>query len=547
MGETSIELEGICPLTTAEALRRAAMLAHDLEAVVAPDGRATFGELAEEVAHVSAALAAAGIGRGDRVGICMGNGRRWISLFLALGSIGAVAVPVNTRLLKAEIAEILRQSRVTALFLVERLLRIDFAETFASLCPDLRQGRASAELPDLKTVIMVGDAARLPSAVSWTEFLKEAREPAPPVCRPDDTLLIQFTSGTTSAPKGAMLTHRSILANGYLAGVRMGVRAGDRFHSARPFFHVVGTSQSIILSLQHLVTLVTMERFDPAEALRLMEAERCTHFSGNDTMALMLLNHPDRASRSLALRGAWLAGSPTVVARVMNDLGAREAVTAYGLSETAPNVALSAWWEPPEIRAAARMRPQPGVEVRIRSAESGRACAPGEAGEIQVRGWNVMQGYFEKPEETRAALDSGGWLSTGDLGRLGEDGRLEFVGRAKDIIRVGGENVAPAEIENILHKHPDIRMAQIVGVPDPRLIEVPAAFVVLNDPDNGPTPDAIIAWCRQNMAGFKVPRFLEIVPDFESIGMTASAKIQKNKLAAYAVSRFGIGREPAAR
>jgi fatty-acyl-CoA synthase len=547
MAETILELEGICPLTTAEALRRAAVLVPDLEAVVAPDGRATFGQVAEEVAHIRAALKAARIDRGDRVAICMGNSRLWVSLFLAIGSVGAVAVPVNTRLLRAEIADILQQSRVSALFVVERLLKIDFAEMLTELCPELPGGRASAELQDLRTVVMVGQAARLPGAITWAEFMTRARDPVPPDCCADDTLLIQFTSGTTSAPKGAMLTHRSMLANGFFAGVRMGVRAGDRFHSARPFFHVVGTSQSIILSLQHLVTLVTMERFEPGEALRLMEEERCTHFSGNDTMALMLLNHPDRASRQLCLRGAWLAGSPTVVSRIMDDLGVKETVTAYGLSEAAPNVTLSAWWEPIDVRAEARMRPQPGVAVRIRSADSGRICAPGEVGEIQVRGWNVTQGYFGKPEETRAAIDADGWLSTGDLGRLGEDGRLQFAGRAKDIIRVGGENVAPAEIENILHRHPGIRMAQIVGVPDRRLIEVPAAFVILNGPGGALTPDDIIAWCKENMAGFKVPRFVEIVPDFESIGMTASSKVQKRKLAAYAVSRFGLDGSPAAR
>jgi fatty-acyl-CoA synthase len=283
-----------------------------------------------------------------------------------------------------------------------------------------------------------------------------------------------------------------------------------------------------------------MDRFEPGEALRLMEAERCTHVSGNDTMALMLLNHPDRAQRRLVLRGAWAAASPAIVRRVIDELGARECVVGYGLSEASPNVAQSCWWEPEEVRVAGRMRPQPGIEVRIRDIAIGRDCAAGEAGEILVRGWSVMQGYFEKPAETAAALDAEGWLATGDIGRLGADGRLEFTGRAKEIIRVGGENVAPAEVEDILHRHPAIRQAVVVGVPDPRLMEVPYAFVVLNEGAVA-TEAELLAWARDRMAGFKAPRHLRLVEGFESIGMTASAKVQRGPLARHAVQLLGLG------
>ena len=186
--------------------------------------------------------------------------------------------------------------------------------------------------------------------------------PAEPCCEPGDTLLIQYTSGTTAFPKGVLLAHRSMLGNGFVSGGRMGLRIGDRFHSARPFFHVAGSSLSILACVQHAATLVTMERFEAGEALMLMERERCTHFSGNDTMALMLLNHPDRASRHLVLRGAWAAASPTIVRRIIDELGARECVVGYGLSEASPNVAQSCWWEPEDVRVSARMRPQPGVE-----------------------------------------------------------------------------------------------------------------------------------------------------------------------------------------
>jgi fatty-acyl-CoA synthase len=240
------------------------------------------------------------------------------------------------------------------------------------------------------------------------------------------------------------------------------------------------------------------------------------------------------------LRGAWAAASPAIVRRIIDELGARECVVGYGLSEAAPNVAQSCWWEPEDVRVAARMRPQPGIEVRIRDIATGRDCAPGEAGEILVRGWSVMQGYFDKPDETAAAIDAQGWLATGDIGRTGADSRLEFAGRAKEIIRVGGENVAPAEVEDMLHRHPAIRQAVVVGVPDPRLMEVPCAFVVLNEGATA-TEDELLAWARDRMAGFKAPRHLRLVDGFEAIGMTASAKVQRKPLAEHAAKLLGLG------
>ncbi|WP_343715366.1 AMP-binding protein [Inquilinus sp.] len=532
-----MRLDGLCPLTTADALRRAAATAPDVEAVVAPDGRITFAGLEREVARIRSALAAGGVRRGDHVGLCLGNSHRFVAIFLAIGSLGAVAVPVNTRFVAPELAYALGQSRISTLITADRVLKVDFIAMLRGICPGIDTGLPDAAFPALRQVIVIGEDVPA-AATSWRDFIAAGDGEVPPACSPDDVLLIQYTSGTTSFPKGVMLTHRSMLANAFFSGGRMGFRIGDRFHSARPFFHVAGTTLSILSSLQHLVTLVSMERFEPGEALRLMEAERCTHVSGNDTMALMLLNHPDRPRRRLALRGGWLAASPTIIRRAIDELGMRECVAGYGLSEASPNVAQSAWWEPEEVRAAALMRPQPGVEIRIR-AEDGRDAAAGEAGEILVRGWNVMRGYFDKPEETAAALAPDGWLATGDLGRLDAEGRLTFLGRAKDTIRVGGENVAPAEVENVLHGHPRIRQAAAVGVPDDRLVEVVAVFVTLND-GTACAPDDIIAWSRGRMAGFKVPRHVWIVDGFEAIGMTASAKIQKKQLAAHARQLLGL-------
>lgn len=534
-----MDLMTLCPLTVPDALARAVALAPDVEAIVANDGRATFAELNAQVAEIRRALRAAGIGKGDHVGLCLGNGRNWIALFLALGSIGAVTVPMNTRFRSEELAYGLRQSRVVALFVADRVLSSDFIAMLGQICPAIESGLPDANLPDLKQVIVLGRTVP-EGAVAFVDFLAAGRgqDEAQGKVDPGDVLLIQYTSGTTSFPKGVMLTHANMLANAFVSGHRIGFRAADRFHSARPFFHVAGSTLSVLASLQHGVTLVTMDRFEPEEALRLMEEERCTHFSGNDTMALMLLNHPSRPSRKLHLRGAWAAASPTVMHRIIDELGARECVAGYGLSEASPNIAQSCWWEPEDVRVASRMRVQPGVEVRI-VGEDGTDQPPGTPGEIVVRGWNVMRGYFDKPKETADALSADGWLSTGDLGRLRPDNRLEFLGRLKDIVRVGGENVSPAEVEDMLHRHPAIRQAAVVGVPDARLTEVVAVFVIANE---GVVcdPDDVMAWSRERMAGFKVPRHVWVVEEFESIGMTASSKIQKRQLAAHARNLMGL-------
>ncbi len=529
-----------CATTLPQALALAVRLSGGDEAVVCDGERITYGALAARVDEVAAALAALGVRRGDHVGICLGNSIRWIVLFHAIARLGAVTVPVNTRLKAEEIAYTLRQSDVTTLFVAGRLLRIDFIALLRQICPAIDTALPDTALPKLSRVVVLGDEVPA-GAVGFSEFLcgAEGLAPPEPACLPDDPLLIQYTSGTTSFPKGAVLTHRNMLWNAYSAGRFFGLRAGERYFSPRPFFHVAGSTLAVIASLQYGACLVSSERYEPSEALRLLEEERCTLMSGNDTIFLMLLNHPDLPRRKLVLRGGWAAATPAVMERIATQLGATETVVCYGQSEASPNVCASAWWDPLDDRIAGLMRIHPGIEVAIRTGEDRADPAPGEVGEIYVRGWNVMKGYYAKPEETRAALSVDGWLRTGDLGRLLPDGRMAFVGRAKDIIRVGGENVAMADIENVLHRHPGIQQAQVVGVPDDRLIEVPAAFVILSG-ESSLAPADIIAWSRQHLAGFKVPRYVQIVESFDLIGMTASSKVQKDKLAAHARQVFGL-------
>ena len=324
-----------------------------------------------------------------------------------------------------------------------------------------------------------------------------------------------------------MLTHDNMLRNAWAAGSRMGVRADDRYFNCRPFFHVGGSTMSALMSLVFGSCLVTLPTFEARAALEIMERERCTLTSGNDTIYQMLMGHEDFARRKLSLRGGWAAAGPQTMRAIIDKLGMKAVCAAYGLSEASPNVVMSDWRDPEELRVQGLARPHEGMQLRIQD------------GEIQVRGWSVMKGYFNDLEATAKAFTMDGWLRTGDLGELTPDGRLRMVGRMKDVFRVGGENVAPAEVEEVLLAHPAVETAQVVGVPDARLGEVPCAYVTLKAGFSAST-DEILSFVKQKAANFRVPRYLRIVDDFEAIGMTASGKVQKTKLRDHALKEFGL-------
>ncbi|WP_432790880.1 AMP-binding protein [Brevibacterium sp. K11IcPPYGO002] len=539
-----------CPLTTSAVLARAAATVPDLEAVVCGEDRVTYAELKHAADTAAEVLQRIGIRAGDRVALCAGNGPRWAELFYAITGIGAVVVAVNTRYRSSDLAHVLSDSQAAFLITAPRVLSNDFLSTIDSIGPGPESQLPHPELPHLKSVVVLDDDAEAKIAAGWTRWSDFVGPRSQEATTDDDatdrnnktvvddsfeidpasTSLIQYTSGTTSRPKGVLLTHRGMCADAHFSAVRMGLRAGDRFHSVRPFFHVAGSTLSVLSSAQSMSTLVTMERFVAGTALEVLERERCTHFSGNDTIALMLLDHPDRPQRTLVLRGAWVAASAAVLRRVAEELGATEVVAGYGQSEASPNVAQSAWWEPADVRLASAMLPQPGVEVRIWDDAADEPVPTGARGEIQVRGWNVMTGYLNNPTATRNACTSDGWLRTGDLGTLDEEGRLIYVGRLKEMIRVGGENVSPVEIEEELLLHPAVRQAVVVGVPDPRLIEVPFAFISLSHGKSMGEAE-LVAWLRERVAGFKVPKYVRFLDDFEELGMTASSKIQRGGLA----------------
>ncbi len=517
--------------TIPDALAEAVARWPDGEAFVGPGGRVTWRQLGAEVDRTAAGLAAAGVMPGDHVGLLMGNGLDWVRSFYALARLRAVTVPLSTRFKPAELAFCLGQARITTVVCVERLLGIDLPGLIAdgvALVPDRPAPR-----------VLVLDRAwpgPMPGAVPTS------------AARPSETALIQYTSGTTAFPKGVMLTHAAMVGNARGAARRIGVQPDDRYLSVRPYYHVAGTTLSLLVSVVSGCCLLTVERFEPGAVLALLADERCTLTSGNDTIFLMLLGHPDLDAGRLHLRGGWAAAGPEVMAQIVEVLGATGMCNAYGLSEAAPNVAMSWAHDPLALRVEGWLPPQDGVEVRIVETEGvdpgDQVLGPGHTGEIQVRGTSVMQGYFDQPEATAAVLDAEGWLRTGDLGVLDAEGRLRMVGRLKDVFRVGGENVAPAEVEEVLHAHPAVAVAQVVGVPDPRLGEVPAAYVVLRtDVANGSVgEDELVEWCRARVAGFRVPRYVRVVDTFDGIGMTGSSKVQKARLREHALVELGLDR-----
>jgi fatty-acyl-CoA synthase len=471
------------------------------EALVTPEGRWTYEELRRKARQAAGALQALGIGKGDRVAILLPNGADWLALFYGAALIGAVTVPVNTRFKTAEIDYCLKRSGAKALFYIGQFLKNDYE--------DMVRGIAGVLKINLYKERIEG------------EYVQTGVQPS-------DLLLIQFTSGTTAFPKGAMLTHDSMLRNAWEAGARVGIRAEDRYFNCRPFFHVGGSTLSALMSLVYGACLVTLPAFEAGTALEMMERERCTLVSGNDTIFQMLMGHEDFPGRKLSLRGGWAAAGPQTMRQIIDRLGMKTVCAAYGLSEASPNVVMSDWREPEELRVQGLALPLPGLEVRI-----------SDEGEIQVRGWSLMRGYVNDPENTAKAFTPDGWLKTGDLGELTADGRLRMFGRLKDLFRVGGENVAPAEVEEVLLSHPAVETAQVVGVPDSRLGEVACAYVTLKA-GFAVTEEKILAFMKQKCANFRVPRYLRIVHDFESIGMTASGKVQKQKLREHALREFKL-------
>lgn len=496
----------------------------------------TYAEAWTRAERIAAGLLALGVAPGDKVSIWAPNSPEWLAVMLACGLAGAVLVPVNTRFKLEELEYCLRQSDSRTLFTVDRFLGVPFLGALRELCPDLSLSAPgelrSGRLPLLRDVILMGDG-RGPGTTALADLegrgaaAHDQLHVARRTVTPDHIVIIQYTSGTTGFPKGVQLAQHQVIRNGFLIGQRMDIVPGDRIFSPLPFVHVGGTVLTILVALTHRASIVTVAAFDPEEALSLITSHRCTAMTGIETHFLMLYQHPALRDHDVrSLQKGWVIGPQEVVRGTIERLGVRRIVNAYGLSEASPNCTTTLPDDPVEFRVASVGRPQPGVELRIVDPATGATLPPGAVGELCVRGWNVMKGYYKRPEETAKAIDPDGWLHTGDMARLDGSGALYFVGRMKDIVRVGGENVAALEVENVLLRHAKVKNAAVVPIPDPRLTEVPLAVVVLKEGEAA-TEEELIAFCRDRMANFKVPRRVKFVRE---LPLTGSGKVQKYKL-----------------
>jgi HIP---CoA ligase len=508
------------PTTIPAALLHAAERFGDREALIDSDSRWTYPDLADAALDSAAGMMAAGVERGDRVAVWAPNGRLFVAAALGAVTAGAVLVPLNTRFKSDEAAWILRRSGARLLVTDSGFLGHDYVGMLRD-----------AELPALTEIITPNGGGGL----SWASFLRRgsgvsrdetlARAGA---VTADDVCDMFFTSGTTGRPKGVMTTHGQSIRVYTAWADGVGLREGDRYLVINPMFHTFGYKAGLLACLIRGATVISQPAFDAAEAIRLIERERVTVLPGPPTLYASLLDYPARAghdlsSLRLAVTGAAVVPVPLVM-RMRAELF-REVIIAYGLTESCGTVTVGDPDAEPETACRTVGRAIPGTEVII-GGPGGAPLPPGSTGEVLVRGYNVMRGYFDDPAATAAAIDPAGWLHTGDVGTLDADGNLRITDRLKDMFTVGGFNAYPAEIEQVIARHGQVSEAAVVGVPDARLGEVGCAFVVPR-PGAMVTEAEIIAFCRERLANFKVPRSVRTVA---ALPRNASGKVLKTEL-----------------
>ncbi|MEU7605168.1 FadD3 family acyl-CoA ligase [Streptomyces sp. NPDC041003] len=518
-------------------VRTAAVRHADQEAVVDGRVRISYAQLGERVERAAAACIAAGVEPGDRVAVWAPNTLEWIVSALGAVSAGAVLVPLNTRFKGAEAAYVLRRSRARLLFVTGTFLGTSYVASLRRAAGEGPGAGPLRGLPHLEQVVVLAEDAP-ESFRTWKDFLaggdrvptEAVRERAAsiPSDAPSDII---FTSGTTGSPKGAVITHAQSLRCYDVWCELAGLREGDRYLIVNPFFHTFGYKAGIIACLMRGATMVPQPVFNVDTVLANVAAERISVLPGPPTLHQSLLDHPQRDHHDLSALRLVVTGAAVVplrlVERLRGELHIATVLTAYGLSEAGGIVTMCRRGDPAEIISETSGRAIPDTEVVI--VDAGGAPRPtGEAGEILVRGYHVMQGYFEDPDETAKAITGDGWLHTGDVGFKDAHGNLRITDRIKDMFIVGGFNAYPAEIEQLLGLHPDIADVAVVGVPDPRLGEVGKAYAVRR-PGSTLTADDLVAWSRREMANYKVPRAVEFVSE---LPRNASGKVLKRELRA---------------
>src|SRR5436190_6447741 len=507
--------------------------------------RWSWGELGRRVDDLAAGLTTLGLERGDRVGIWSPNTAEWTLTQFATAKAGLVLVNVNPAYRRAELEYAMNKVECKALILAPALKTSNYLE----ITGDLVKG---GKLPHLRHIVRLGREKTpgmlnfddVATAGSNAERVKLAE--LGPRLQFDDAINIQFTSGTTGYPKGATLSHHNILNNGFFVAEGLKLTENDRLCIPVPLYHCFGMVMGNLGCLTHGATMVyPADSFDPLATLQAISEERCTALYGVPTMCIAQLDHPAFSKFDLkSLRTGIMAGSPCpieVMKRVQSQMNMSEVTIAYGMTETSPVSTQCATDDPVERRVSTVGQVLPHIEIKILDTD-GKAVPRGETGEFCTRGYSVMKGYWNDAEKTGEAIDSGGWMHTGDLATMDAEGYVNIVGRLKDMVIRGGENVYPREIEEFLYRHPKVQDVQVIGVPDPKYGEEICAWIKLRE-NQSATPEEIREFCKGQIAHYKIPRYIEFVGDFP---MTITGKIQKFVMREQTIDKLGLKAEKTA-
>jgi len=519
--------------------------------------RYTYREFKEECDRVARGLMAIGIEKGQHVAIWVTNYSEWVIAQFATAKIGAVLVTVNPAYRTHELEYVLKQSEADALILIGQFRTSDYVGMTNEVIPELKDstpGRLRcSRLPKLRNVIFIPPPSNLETETpggmwSWEDVRRKSSDISEAKlaqrqasCVPEDTINIQYTSGTTGNPKGAMLTHYNLVANGYYSGEGMKFTEQDRLCVPVPFYHCFGCVLGNLACVSHGAAIVIpSEYFEPLKTLQAVEQERCTALHGVPTMFIAQLGQERFGEFDLtSLRTGMMAGSPCpieVMRQVVDQMGAKEITIAYGQTEASPVITLTRTEDTLERRVSTVGTALPNVEIKLVDPETGEDKPVGEQGELLTRSFMVMKGYYNLPEATASAIDEDGWLHTGDLATVDEDGYYRITGRLKDMIIRGGENIYPREIEEFLYSHPKVADVQVIGVPDERFVEEVMAWVILKP---GETADAeeIREFCKGKIARYKIPRYVKMVTEFP---LTVTGKVQKFRMRETAIEELGL-------
>jgi fatty-acyl-CoA synthase len=531
-GTSSVPLLGD---TIGANLDRTVARVRDHEALVecASGRRWTYPELVADVDACALGLDALGVGKGDRVGIWAPNCAEWVFVQYATAKLGAILVNINPAYRTHELGYVLKQAGISVLVSAPEFKTSDYRSMVAEV---------RGECPELREVVFLGDR-------QWNELLDVGRggdrgllAERETQLSADDPINIQYTSGTTGFPKGATLTHHNLLNNGFFVGEGCGYTEDDRVCIPVPYYHCFGMGMGNLGCTSHGATMVIpAPGFDPALTLQAVQDERCTSLYGVPTMFIAELALPDFASYDLSsLRTGIMAGSPCpveVMKRVVAEMGMTEVTICYGMTETSPVSTQTLADDDLDRRTATVGRVHPHLEVKVVDPATGLTVPRGETGEFCTRGYSVMLGYWNEPEKTADVIDSARWMHTGDLAVMDEGGYLNIVGRIKDMVIRGGENVYPREVEEFLYTHPDVVDAQVIGVPDERYGEELMAWVRLRPGAEQLTAEAVREFCTGRLAHYKIPRYIKIVDEFP---MTVTGKIRKVEMRQVSVEELGL-------